>query len=312
MNKLMIILLVVAVLFVVGCVCVQDGYKCCKGEECRETAIDCSAEARAVYKGCTATCDPDWECVPFDDTPPGDNKCDLACKEAGYPGGDCSGVPVIPEPCEVTMNKVTLRSGNRQLCEPPDVPDDWVGAGVACCCEDDVDSCVQDGYKCCIGDDCRETAIDCSAELRAVFRGCTDDCDADWTCVPIKDKSCESDADCKVVGGVGCGCGCYNNDYVVDTSLACACSEPWACECRNNVCSPKPWVDESFKNCASGLEWGCGGVTTGADPGEDMIPEVCGCIPECPGQFLIAQAISSSWPDGSQKGSFFCADELPP
>jgi hypothetical protein len=48
-------------------------------------------------------------------------------------------------------------------------------------------------------------------------------------------------------------------------------------------------------------------------PGE-RIPEVCGCLPSCPRRrpILIAQEADGTWPDGSLKGTFTCAESALP
>lgn len=58
--------------------------------------------------------------------------------------------------------------------------------------------------------------------------------------------------------------------------------------------------------------WGCQYITQGAAPGPDT-PVVCGYMPTCsPELSLVAGLGEGSWPDGSRKGVFGCAADLPP
>ena len=208
------------------------------------------------------------------------------------------------------MNKFTLGGGNRQLCAPPDVPEGWVGAGVACCCDNNDDSCVElQPGKCCIGDDCNQMAARCEAGFVATWDGCDADCEPVFLgCLPVG-------GDCVLNPGAECCLGdrCISESPDCDSGMS---AEFYGCD---EDCMPD-WgpceiieIGDDFKTCTAPAQFGCMPITQGAEPPEGTEPtEVCGCIPECPGQFLIAQAVSSAWPDGSQKGSFFCADSLPP
>lgn len=104
-------------------------------------------------------------------------------------------------------------------------------------------------------------------------------CDAVATCVP--------NTDC---GGVAC-CDELGNYF--------------DCECGNVNCALS-------LHCPDGTGYGCAPPTQGEQP---PVPpqEVCGCMPDCPnGQFLIANAASGTWPDGSPRGTFTCSVGLPP
>ena len=245
--------------------CIEvEPFTCCRGDDCNTIDVDCSEGYHAVSRGCDENCYADGTCVPMENIdcisscnaipergsaitdyeleqgwyygrledkkqgtpenwihgqegyrsaawskPTGSleacdcnlyfdpepirtiDNCDSACVAAGFPSGGCTGVPVVPNPCS-TVGKATLpyNPSIGVQCDPPDVPEGWVGAGTACCCD-----------------------------------------------VTKEDtKYCETDDDCQVVGGIGCGCGCFNQNFIIDENLACACSEPTACECIQNIC----------------------------------------------------------------------------
>lgn len=94
----------------------------------------------------------------------------------------------------------------------------------------------------------------------------------------------------------------------VDCAGAACCDEHgnyFDCYCGNISCSLN-------LRCPDGTRYGCSPPTSGAEPPVPP-PDVCGCMPACPdGLFLIANAASGTWPDGSQRGTFSCSSELPP
>jgi hypothetical protein len=67
----------------------------------------------------------------------------------------------------------------------------------------------------------------------------------------------------------------------------------------------------AWKQCPAHRHFGCEMRSQGMAPAPgERIPEVCGCIPRCPRRrpILIAQETDGTWPDGSLKGTFTCAE----
>jgi hypothetical protein len=74
---------------------------------------------------------------------------------------------------------------------------------------------------------------------------------------------------------------------------------------------PTPVAAPSWKHCPANRHFGCEPRSQGVAPAPgDTIPEVCGCIPSCPPsrRALVAQEAEGTWPDGTRKGNFSCAE----
>lgn len=60
------ILLLIVLVLLVGCTCVENDTACCKGGDCVNVAIDCIENHTGVFKGCNDECMPVWDCEPID------------------------------------------------------------------------------------------------------------------------------------------------------------------------------------------------------------------------------------------------------
>lgn len=92
--------------------------------------------------------------------------------------------------------------------------------------------------------------------------------------------------------------GACNSGYHLDSSCRCVQNNT-----TSGVCSPQ---SQNFT---------CSMVSQGSayDPNNPP-PTVCGCKPSsCPAdrRYLMVDFVSEKWPDGSQKGNFYCSSELP-
>jgi len=71
----------------------------------------------------------------------------------------------------------------------------------------------------------------------------------------------------------------------------------------------------ALDDCGSSDVFGCRRITQGESGDEPApAPIVCGCIPECDvDEYLVASSsgYGEVWEDGSAKGTFECADEMP-
>ena len=75
--------------------------------------------------------------------------------------------------------------------------------------------------------------------------------------------------------------------------------------------APTAKAPPAWKHCPTHRHFGCETRSQGMAPAPgETIPEVCGCVPSCPRArpILIAQEADGTWPDGSQKGTFTCAE----
>ena len=63
-SKLLLLFLLVFLVLLVGCTCVEKEGKCCKGFTCNTVSVSCEEGTFAVFKGCNDKCVAEWVCEP--------------------------------------------------------------------------------------------------------------------------------------------------------------------------------------------------------------------------------------------------------
>jgi len=139
--------------------------------------------------------------------------------------------------------------------------------------------------------------------------GCPNDAPAQGSRCATAGKTC-SYGDC---GSLAYTCDQRNHSWFISGGTAPPPSMPGSGahpSPQAPVKSAPPASRPAWKVCASRQTFRCTSRSQGvAPPRGETVPQVCGCIPQCPASrpVLIAFEAEGKWPDGSRKGRFSCA-----
>jgi len=138
-----------------------------------------------------------------------------------------------------------------------------------------------------------------------------------WRCRAVRTDGCPNDAPpqggtCASAGKTcsygNCGSLAYTCDPKKRTWFVSGVTAPPPSAAGHDVRPSTP--PSAWKTCPAQTTFRCTARSQGpAPPRGETVPQVCGCIPQCPSsqQVLIAFEAEGRWPDGSRKGRFSCA-----